>query len=427
MGSICPAPGDASIVYYQQKESTHMTQTTDATRTSRTWIALEQQYYAQTVRRQPVVIVRGQGSRVWDADGKEYIDLVAGWAVDNLGHCHPVVTQAIVEQAATLLQTSNQFYTVPQIQLAQLLIEHSCLDRVFFANSGAEANEGAIKLARKYGKQHRHGAYEIITANNSFHGRTLTTVAATGQPHYQEAFRPLQPGFVHVPFNDIDAIKRATTEKTVAILLEPVQGEGGVNIPAADYLSWVRAWCDERGVLFMLDEIQTGMGRLGSLFGYEEYGIEPDVMTLAKGLGYGVPIGAFLSKEACMALEPGDHGSTFGGNALTTAAAYAGSKYLIEHNIPAHARLMGTHLLAGLQGLKARFSCITEVRGKGLLAAMEFNGNIAAQVLTHANAAGVLLNAVKPNAIRFMPPLTITTAEIDEALARLEQALQHIA
>jgi predicted acetylornithine/succinylornithine family transaminase len=404
-----------------------MTQTTDATSTSRTWIALEQQYYAQTVRRQPVVIVRGQGSRVWDADGKEYVDLVAGWAVNNLGHCHPVVTQAITEQAATLLQTSNQFYTVPQILLAQLLIEHSCLDRVFFANSGAEANEGAIKLARKYGKQHRHGAYEIITANNSFHGRTLTTVAATGQPHYQEAFRPLQPGFVHVPFNDVDAIKRATTDKTVAILLEPVQGEGGVNIPAADYLSWVRAWCDERGVLLMLDEIQTGMGRLGSLFGYQEYGIEPDVITLAKGLGYGVPIGAFLSKEACMALEPGDHGSTFGGNVLTTAAAYAGSKYLIEHNIPAHARLMGHHLLTGLQGLKARFSFITEVRGKGLLAAMEFNNNIAAQVLTHANAAGVLLNAVKPNAIRFMPPLTITPAEIDEALARLEQALQHIA
>ena len=404
-----------------------MTQTTDATSTSRTWIALEQQYYAQTVRRQPVVIMRGQGSRVWDADGKEYVDLVAGWAVNNLGHCHPVVTQAIVEQAATLLQTSNQFYTVPQIQLAQLLIEHSCLDRVFFANSGAEANEGAIKLARKYGKQHRHGAYEIITANNSFHGRTLTTVAATGQPHYQEAFRPLQPGFVHVPFNDVDAIKRATTDKTVAILLEPVQGEGGVNIPDNDYLSWVRAWCDERGVLLMLDEIQTGMGRLGSLFGYEEYGIEPDVITLAKGLGYGVPIGAFLSKEACMALEPGDHGSTFGGNALTTAAAYAGSKYLIEHNIPAHARLMGQHLLTGLHGLKTRFSFITEVRGKGLLAAMEFNNTIAAQVLTHANAARVLLNAVKPNAIRFMPPLTITTAEIDEALARLEQALQHIA
>jgi acetylornithine/succinyldiaminopimelate/putrescine aminotransferase len=229
-----------------------------------------------------------------------------------------------------------------------------------------------------------------------------------------------------VPFNDMDAIKRATTDKTVAIMLEPVQGEGGVNIPDDEYLRHVRAWCDERGVLLVLDEIQTGMGRLGSLFGYQEYGIEPDVMTLAKGLGYGVPIGAFLAKEACMALVPGDHGSTFGGNALTTAAAYAGSKYLIEHDIPAHAKRMGTYLLSGLQTLQARFSFITAVRGKGLLAAMEFNDSIAGEVLTHANAAGVLLNGVKPNAVRFMPPLTITTEEIDAALARLEQALQKI-
>ena len=401
-------------------------QTIDPTRTSSAWIALEQQYYAQTVRRQPVVIVRGQGSRVWDAEGKEYLDLVAGWAVDNLGHCHPAVTQAIIEQAATLLQTSNQFYTVPQIILAQLLIEHSCLDRVFFCNSGAEANEGAIKLARKYGKQHRDGAYEIITALNSFHGRTLTTVAATGQPHYQEAFQPLPPGFVHVAYNDVEAIRQATTDKTVAVMLEPVQGEGGVNIPADDYLQGVRAWCNQHGLLLILDEIQTGMGRLGSLFGYQEYGVEPDVITLAKGLGYGVPIGAFLSKQACMALEPGDHGSTFGGNVLTTAAAYAGSKYLIEQDIPAHAKRMGRYLLAGLQELASHFAFVTEVRGKGLLAAMEFDGSLSSQVLTSANAVGVLLNGVKPNAIRFMPPLTISPAEIDEAMERLERALRQL-
>ena len=401
-------------------------QTIDLTRPSSAWIALEQQYYAQTVRRQPVVIVRGQGSRVWDAEGKEYLDLVAGWAVDNLGHCHPVVTQAIAEQAATLLQTSNQFYTVPQIILAQLLIEHSCLDRVFFGNSGAEANEGAIKLARKYGKQHRDGAYEIITALHSFHGRTLTTVAATGQPHYQEAFQPLPPGFVHVAYNDVEAIRQATTDKTVAVMLEPVQGEGGVNIPADDYLQGVRAWCNQHGLLLILDEIQTGMGRLGSLFGYQEYGVEPDVITLAKGLGYGVPIGAFLSKQACMALEPGDHGSTFGGNVLTTAAAYAGSKYLIEQDIPAHAKRMGRYLLAGLQELASHFAFVTEVRGKGLLAAMEFDGSLSSQVLTSANAVGVLLNGVKPNAIRFMPPLTISPAEIDEAMERLERALRQL-
>jgi len=390
------------------------------------WIAMEQQYYAQTVRRQPVVLVRGQGCRVWDADGKEYLDLVAGWAVNNLGHAHPVVTHAIAEQAATLVQTSNQFYTVPQLLLAQLLIEHSCLDRVFFGNSGAEANEGALKLARKYGKQQRGGAYEVITATNSFHGRTLATLAATGQSHYHAAFVPLQPGFVHVPYNDVEAIIQATTDKTAAVMLEPVQGEGGVNIPAPDYLQQVRVWCDRQGLLLILDEIQTGMGRLGSLFGYQEYGVEPDVMTLAKGLGYGVPIGAFLAKEGCMVLEPGDHGSTFGGNALTTAAAYAGTKYLIDHDISTHVKRMETHLLVHLQALRGQFACVAAVRGKGLLAAMEFDSDIAGRVVTYANEAGVLLNTLRPNTIRFMPPLTITAKEIVEATGRLEEALKQL-
>lgn len=391
------------------------------------WIAVEQKYYAQTVRRQPVVLVRGQGCRVWDADGKEYLDFVAGWAVNNLGHCHPVVTHAIAEQAATLVQTSNQFYTVPQLLLAELLVTQSCLDRVFFGNSGAEANEGALKLARKYGRKHRGGAYEVITALNSFHGRTMATLTATGQPHYQEPFVPLPPGFVHVPFNDVEAIMQATTDKTVAVMLEPVQGEGGVNIPDDDYLQRVRAWCDAQGLLLILDEIQTGLGRLGSLFGYQEYGVEPDVMTLAKGLGAGVPIGAFLAKEACMALEPGDHGSTFGGNVLTTAAAYASTKYIIEHDIPAHVKRMEAHLLARLRALQERFAFVTAVRGKGLLAAMEFDGDLAGRVLTQANAAGLLLNAVRPNTVRFMPPLTVTTEEIDEAVSRLEDALTHVA
>ena len=393
---------------------------------SQEWIAKEQKYYAQTVRRQPVVIVKGEGSRVWDADGKEYLDFVAGWAVDNLGHSHPVITQAIVEQAGTLLQTSNQFYTVPQIQLAELLVENSCLDQVFFGNSGAEANEGALKLAKRYGKLNRDGAYEVITALNSFHGRTATTVAATGQPHYQENFLPLQPGFVHVDFNDVEAIMNVTTDKTAAIMLEPVQGEGGVNIPDEDYLIRVRQWCDQNNLLLILDEVQTGMGRLGSLFGYQEYNVEPDVITLAKGLGFGVPIGAFMSKASAMALVPGDHGSTFGGNALTTAAAYAGTKFLIDNNIPAHVKQMETHLLDRLNVLKARFSFITEVRGKGLLTAMFFDSDISAQVLTNANAAGILLNGVRPNAVRFMPPLNITPEEIDEGIGRLEEALKKI-
>ena len=390
------------------------------------WIAVENKYYAQTVRRQQVVIVRGEGTRVWDADGKEYMDLVGGWAVNQLGHCHPAVTQAIVEQANTLVQTSNQFFTVPQLQLAELLIENSCLDRVFFGNSGAEANEGALKLARRYGKLNRDGAFEVITALNSFHGRTLATVAATGQPHYQQNFTPLLPGFVHVDYNDVEGIISATTDRTAAVMLEPVQGEGGVNIPDDDYLKRVRDWCDQQGLLLILDEVQTGIGRLGSLFGYQEYGVEPDVMTLAKGLGHGVPIGAFMSKEFCMALVPGDHGSTFGGNVLTTAAAYAGTKFLIDNDICANVKAMESHLMARLGELKSRFSFVSEIRGKGLLAAVEFDSDISGQVLTQSNQAGVLLNGVKPNAVRLMPPLTITASEIDEGVGRLEEALGKI-
>ena len=387
------------------------------------WISLEEKFYAQTVRRQPIVLVRGEGTRVWDAEGKEYLDFTAGWAVTNLGHCHPVMVQAIQEQAATLIQTSNQFFTIPQLKLAQALIDNSCLDRVFFGNSGAEAVEGALKLARKYGKKHRDGAYEVITAFNSFHGRTLTTIAATGQPHYQEAFQPLTPGYVHVDYDDVEAIIAATTERTAAVMLEPIQGEGGVNIPAEDYLQRVREWCDEQGLLLILDEVQTGLGRLGSLFGYQEYGVEPDVITLAKGLGGGVPIGAFLSKEHCMALEPGDHGSTYGGNALTTAAAYASTQFIIDNDIPANAKAMGAHLTRRLEELKDRFDVISEVRGRGLLIALEFNEDTAADVLSNANDSGVLLNMVKPNTLRFMPPLNITADEIDEGVARLEEAI----
>ncbi len=390
------------------------------------WIALEKQYYAQTVRRQPVVLVRGQGTHVWDADGKEYLDFIAGWAVTNLGHCHPAMVEAIQEQAATLIQTSNQFYTIPQLQLAQILIDNSCLDRVFFGNSGAEAVEGSLKLARKYGKKNRNGAYEVITAYNSFHGRTMTTLAATGQPHYQEPFQPLTPGFVHVEYDDVEAIISATTDKTAAVMLEPIQGEGGVNIPADDYLQRVRDWCDRQGLLLILDEVQTGLGRLGSLFGYQEYGVEPDVMALAKGLGGGVPIGAFLSKDHCMALEPGDHGSTFGGNALTTAAAYASTKYIIEHDISSNAKAMGERLMQGLEKLKSRFSFISQVRGRGLLVALEFDGDIAAKALSLTNEAGVLFNMVKPNTLRLMPPLTITPEEVDEGVSRLEQALSRL-
>ena len=389
------------------------------------WKAVEARYYMQTVRRQPIVLVRGDGTRVWDHEGKEYLDFTAGWAVNNVGHSNKAVADAIAEQARTLLQTSNQFYTVPQLQLAQLLVDNSCLDRVFFGNSGAEANEGAVKLARKYGKLHRNGAYEVVTAWNSFHGRTLAMTVASGKPHGKDdPFQPLPEGFVTVDYDDIEAIKSATTERTAAVMIEPVQGEGGVNVPSPGYLRQVRQWCDEQGLLLIFDEVQTGLGRLGTLFGYEAFGVEPDVMTLAKGLGGGVPIGAFLAKDAAAVLEPkGEHGSTFGGNALTCVAAYASTRYIMDNDVPGHAKEMGDRLMQGLTRLKDDVASVSDVRGMGLLCAVEFDSEVSAAVVTACNEAGVLLNMVKPTAVRLMPPLTITEAEIDEGLRRLRAGI----
>ena len=388
---------------------------------------LESKYYMQVARRQPIVIVRGQGTRVWDEDGKEYLDFTSGWAVNSLGHSHPVQVKAIQEQAATLIQTSNQFFTVPQVELARLLVDNSCLDRVFFSNSGAEANEGAIKLARKYGRLHNGGAFQVITALNSFHGRTLAMAAATGQPHYQEQWQPLSPGFVNVPYDDIDAIKEATNAETCAVMIEPVQGEGGVNVPSPDYLRQVREWCDENNLVMILDEVQTGLGRLGTLFGYEQFGVEPDAITLAKGLGGGVPIGAFLAKEKFSLLAPGDHGSTFGGNVLTCAGAAAVVDYVIKNDVSANVRTMGQRLNQGLEGLKSRYPIITEVRGLGLLLAIQLNGEIAPQLVGRCNEEGLLLNPLRPNAVRLMPPLNVSADEVDEALGKLEAALKEVA
>ncbi|MDP3061725.1 MAG: aspartate aminotransferase family protein [Chloroflexota bacterium] len=391
--------------------------------TSAQWMELEKKYYMFVVRRQPVVLVRGKGTRVWDADGKEYLDFTAGWAVNNVGHANPVVAEAIARQAATLLQTSNQFYTIPQLQLAQILVDNSALDKVFICNSGAEANEGACKLARKYGKKSRNGAYEVITALNSFHGRTMGMIAATGQPHYQENFKPLAPGFVNVPYNDIEAIMSATNDRTAAVMLEPVQGEGGVNIPSEDYLLRVRKWCDEKGLLLMFDEVQTGLGRLGTLWGYQQFGVEPDVMTLAKGLASGVPIGAILAKESASVFVPGEHGSTFGGNPLACAAAYANVKYILDNDVAGNAMRVGQYLMEQLNGLKAKYPFIVDVRGRGLLVAVEFAGEIAARLLTACLERGLLVNKLKPNALRLMPSLIIGKAEADEAVRILDAAL----
>jgi acetylornithine/N-succinyldiaminopimelate aminotransferase len=388
------------------------------------WPGVERKVFFQTGRRTPVTLVRGEGSYVWDDQGNRYLDFVSGIAVVSLGHCHPVLVDAIKRQAETLIHVSNLFYTVPQLQLAELLVQHSCFDRVYFCNSGAEANEAAIKLARKWGRENRNGAYEIISALNSFHGRTLAAVTATGTEKYKAPYAPLMPGFVNVPFNDVEAIKAATTDKTCAVLLEPIQGEGGVNIPDDDYLRQVRAWCDEQRLLLILDEVQTGVGRTGTLWAYEQYGIEPDVMTLAKGLAGGVPIGAILAKERVAAtFQPGDHGSTFGGNPLATAAGYAVLKYIIDNDIPAQVRAKGERLLARLRGLEDRHPAISEVRGRGLLCAVQFEADIAEEVVRAALGEGLLLNNLRPNVLRIAPPLTVSDAEIDEAVAALDRVL----
>jgi acetylornithine/N-succinyldiaminopimelate aminotransferase len=387
------------------------------------WQELEQKLFMRTINRLPITLVRGKGARVWDTEGKEYLDFVGGWAVNSLGHCHPVVVKALTEQANNLIQVSNQFYTIPQVQLAKLLIDNSCLDRIFFCNSGAEAVEGAMKLARRYGKLHLDGAYEIITTHGSFHGRTLATVAATGQDKFQQPYIPLPDGFINVDYDSIKAIKAATTNRTCAVMVEPIQGEGGVNVPHDEYLKEIRAWCDEKGILLILDEIQTGIGRIGSLFGYEQYGVEPDIMTLAKGLGGGVPIGVFLAKERASVFAPGEHGSTFGGNPLVCAAGTATLKFIIDNNIPDKVKKLGQYFIAGLEKLKAKFNFITDVRGRGLLLAFNFTDNIAQDVVMECLKEGLLVNAVKPNALRFMPPLIITEKDVDEALRILEKVL----
>ena len=387
------------------------------------WKDIESKYYMFVVRRQPVVIVKGDGTRVWDVDGKEYLDFTSGWAVNNAGHANSAIADAISEQARTLLQTSNQFYTIPQLQLAEILVENSALDKVFFCNSGAEANEGAMKLARRYGAKNRNGAYEIVTALNSFHGRTMANVSATGQPHYQELFQPIPPGYKHVSFGDLEELKGSITDRTVAVMIEPVQAEGGVNIPPDGYLENVREFCDQEGLLLIFDEVQTGMGRLGTLFGYQSFGVEPDVMTLAKGLGGGVPIGAFMAKDDACAFEPGDHGSTFGGNALTCAAGYASTKYIIENDLAGNASEMGEHMGAGLEALKSKYSQIDEVRGMGLLWAVLFDSDIGPDVVANCNSEGLLTNPLRPNAVRLMPPLTVSKEEIEQALERLDSAI----
>ena len=390
-------------------------------------IESEKRVLFQNYGRQPIVLVRGKGTRVWDDEDRSYLDFVGGLAVNVLGHAHPVVAAAIAAQAQTLIHTSNLYYTEPMVELAQILVDNSTLDRVLFVNSGAEAIEGAIKLARRWGHDERSGAHGIISFNDGFHGRTFGALAATGTPRYREPFEPMPPGFAHVPWNDLGAVKAATDERTVAVLAEPIQGEGGVNMPDDGFLQGLQAWCRERNLLLILDEIQTGNGRTGTLFAYEQYGLDPDIVCLAKGLAGGVPIGAVLAKEAIAKhLVPGDHGTTFGAGPLATAAGVATMRQILDEQLPAKAARASDRLVSRLRAIEDRSPMVTGVRGMGLLLAVSLAEDCSAEIVTACRERGLLANNVRPNAVRLMPPLNVSDDEIDEACAILEDAVQAI-
>jgi acetylornithine aminotransferase len=382
---------------------------------SQQWIEKADKYIMKTYGRYPLVPVRGEGCWLWDADGRKYLDFLAGVAVNNLGHCHPKVVAALRKQAGELIHCSNYYHIPQQIELAELLCGHSFADRAFFCNSGAEANEAAIKLARKYSRE-KFGAdrFEIITAFSSFHGRTMATVSATGQEKVQRFFDPLLHGFKHVPYNDAEALRQAVSSVTCAVLLEPIQGEGGIVVPTAEYMRQVRQICDENNLLLIFDEVQVGIGRTGKLFAHENFDIVPDIMTLAKALAGGAPIGTMLAREeVAESFTPGTHGSTFGGNPLVTAAAIAAVRTVLEDGILENALNMGKYLMDRLESLKSKFPCIVDVRGIGLMIGAEL-ANPGAEIVKKALDRGLLLNVAQERVLRFVPPLTVNRQEIDE-------------
>lgn len=387
-------------------------------------IALSDKNIMETYRRIQIVLVKGSGAKVWDSDGKEYLDFVAGIAVCSLGHSNFKVVEAIKKQVETLTHVSNLFYIEPQIGLARLLVENSFADRVFFCNSGAEANEAAIKLARKYAHENMGGdRYEIITMIDSFHGRTLATITATGQEKFQKGFAPLPAGFKYVPFNDLSALEHAITEKTCGVMLEPIQAEGGIRIPDNNYLRGVRKICNDNDLLLILDEVQVGMGRTGSLFAYENYGVEPDIMTLAKAMGNGFPVGAMLAtNKVSAAFVPGSHASTFGGNPLGMAAGLTVMEVLLKEGVLENCKKTGSYLLEKLNGLKNHHSIIKEVRGKGLIIGMELSIE-GEDIVKKCMDKGLLINCTCGNILRFVPPLIITEEDVDMAVNVLDEVM----
>lgn len=387
--------------------------------------ALADKNIMNTYKRTPIALVKGKGDRVWDANGKEYLDFVAGIAVCNLGHAHPKVVKAIKKQAKELMHVSNLYYTRPQGEVAALLTKYSFADRAFFCNSGAEANEAAIKLARKYAHENLGaGKYELITMKDSFHGRTMATITATGQEKFQFGFTPLLDGFKYVPFNDPEALEAAITPKTCGVMLEPIQGEGGVIVPDESYLSKVREICDRHRLLLIMDEVQTGIGRTGKLFAYEYSGIKPDIMTLAKALGNGFPVGAMLATdEVARAFVPGNHASTFGGNPLAMAAAKATLETIMKDKVLENCREMGEYFLSKLQALQLKHTIITDVRGKGLMLACALSIE-GADIVQTCQEKGLLINCTGGRTLRFVPPLIISKEDINLAISIIDAAME---
>lgn len=388
-----------------------------------TVLSLYKEYVMPTYFQTPLVLVKGKGSKVYDIDGKEYLDFFPGWAVSGIGHCHKKVIDSLRKQSKKILHVSNNYLSIPQALLAKKIIEHSFPGKVFFANSGAEANEGAIKLARKFGSP--KGKFEIITMFNSFHGRTLATITATGQEKVKIGFEPLVAGFKHVPFNDFVALENAITDKTIAIMLEPIQGEGGINVANPEYLKNVRRLCDEKGLLLIFDEIQTGVGRTGKMFCFQNYGVSPDIMTLAKSLGGGLPIGAMVAKkEIADILSPGTHASTFGGSPVVCAASLAVFEVIEKGNLLRNAEKNGKYLMAKLENLKKRYSIIKEVRGIGLMIGVELSMEGDA-IYKQCLEKGLLINCTQKNILRIMPPINVKRGEINKALNILNEVLKN--